>query len=49
MGNLHLRMVAASLGSLGEGIVVGGLLLCLWAKISMGLWMVRSNVIENIN
>jgi len=38
--------VAASLESVGEGVVGSGLLLCLWAKISTGPWTVHSNVIE---
>jgi len=42
-------MVTASLGSVGEGISVGGSLLCLWAKISTVPWMVSINVIEKIN
>ena len=32
----------------GGGVVGGGPWLCLWAEISTGLWMVRSNVIEKI-
>jgi hypothetical protein len=39
-------VVVASLSSVGEGIGGGGLLLCLWAEISMGPWMVHNNVIE---
>ena len=40
--------VAASLESVGEVIGGSGSLLCLWAKISTGPWMVHSSVIEKI-
>ena len=30
----------------GEGVIGGGLGLCLWAKKSNGPWMVHSNLIE---
>ena len=41
-------VVAASRGSVGEGISVGGSLLCLWAENSSHLWMVHNSVIEKI-
>ena len=47
-GFLPVLTVAASLDCRGES--VGGVAfgLCLWAKISTGLWMIHINLIENI-
>ncbi len=43
-----MLVVAAFLCYGGDGVGGGGLLLCLWAEIQTGVWMVHSNVIGKI-
>ncbi len=47
-GFLPANAFAASLECREEGMGGGGLGLCLWAKISSGLWMVCTNSIEKL-